>query len=312
MIWLASRQLRANALAVSVCLVGIVVVLVVTRPELNGLDSSNAIPSDIKSIRLLGTVLIAAPAFMGAFWGAPLVAHELESGTYRLAWTQSVTRQRWLAVKLVVLGFAAAVAVGVFTYAFTWWSLPLDDFGNRLGTANFGQRGIAPIAYTLFALALGTCAGALLRRTIPAMAATIIGFAVVRFSFQEWVRAHLAPTVEATVGSNVFGQISTAGSPADHTDAANGWVLSRRTISAAGQTLDNSQIDRLVRASCHITHNTGAGDLAACAHRIGIRDVVTMHRADQFWTLQTWEAASFVALAALLVALTFWSVRRLG
>jgi len=42
---------------------------------------------------------LATPALLGIFWGAPLIARELETGTCRLAWNQSVTRTRWLTVK---------------------------------------------------------------------------------------------------------------------------------------------------------------------------------------------------------------------
>jgi len=51
----------------------------------------------------LGLVVLVVPALIGVFWGAPLIARELETGTFRLAWTQSVTRTRWLAVKLGVV-----------------------------------------------------------------------------------------------------------------------------------------------------------------------------------------------------------------
>ena len=51
------------------------------------------------------------PVFIGVFWGAPLVARELETGTFRLAWTQSVTRTRWFAIKLTVVGASAVVVL---------------------------------------------------------------------------------------------------------------------------------------------------------------------------------------------------------
>ena len=78
------------------------------------------------------TILLGLPAVLGMFWGAPLVARELESGTFRLAWTQGRSRMRWLG-------------------------------------ANFG---IVPLGYAAFALALGITAGVVIRRTLPAMAAT--------------------------------------------------------------------------------------------------------------------------------------------
>ena len=74
-----------------------------------------------------GVLLMAlAPALLGAFLGAPLVARELEAGTYRLAWTQSVSRRRWLASKLTLTVGAAAFALGAASLAVTWWSAPLD------------------------------------------------------------------------------------------------------------------------------------------------------------------------------------------
>ena len=53
------------------------------------------------------TLVLVVPALIGMFWGAPLIAHELETGTFRLAWTQSVSRRRWLLVKMGLVGLAA-------------------------------------------------------------------------------------------------------------------------------------------------------------------------------------------------------------
>ena len=63
---------------------------------------------------------------VGVFWGAPMIARELEAGTSRLVWTQSVTRTRWLATKLGVAGVGAAV-VGLVGLVLTWWCAPIDD-----------------------------------------------------------------------------------------------------------------------------------------------------------------------------------------
>jgi hypothetical protein len=107
-------------------------------------------------------VFYAVPAIIGMFWGAPLIARELEAGTFRVAWTQSVTRARWLAVKLGLAGLASMAAAGLVSLMVTWWSSrvdPLDPFGmNRLQPAMFGTRGIAPIGYAAFAFVLGVTA----------------------------------------------------------------------------------------------------------------------------------------------------------
>ena len=225
MTWLAWRQFRANAVLAILFTVAVVIVLVATRGHIAHIGDPDKLSTGYKSLRLLGTALIGIPAFIGAFWGAPLLAHELETGTHRLAWTQTVTRRRWLATKLAVTSLAAVAITATFSLVFTWWSLPLDRFfGNRIGTANFGQRGVVPIAYAVFALALGTLAGTMIRRTLPAMAATLAGFLAARFAFQTFVRSHLLETVTVTLPNNLFGQRE--GNPT----TGGGWIISSKTV----------------------------------------------------------------------------------
>ncbi len=304
MTWLAWRQFRANAVLAILFTVVVVVVLIATRGHVAHIADPDKLSTGYKSLRLLGTALIGIPAFIGAFWGAPLLAHELETGTHRLAWTQTVTRRRWLATKLAVTGLATVAITATFSLVFTWWSLPLDRFfGNRIGTANFGQRGVVPIAYALFALALGTLAGTMIRRTLPAMAATLAGFLATRFTFQSFVRSHLLTTVTVTLPNNLFGQRE--GKPT----TGDGWIISSKTVDADGHTLTNAQIDRLVGHSCHVTKQTTTGDLGRCADRLGFHDVVRMHPGSQFWSMQGLETASFVLLALVLTAACFWWIR---
>jgi ABC-2 family transporter protein len=303
MTWLAWRQFRANAALAAVATVAVTVVLVLTRDHVAGVADPEELSTGYKSLRLLGTVLIGVPAFIGAFWGAPLLAQELEAGTHRLAWTQSVTRRRWLATKLGVTALAAVIVTGVFSLAFTWWSLPFDRFGNRIGTANFGQRGIAPIAYAVFALSLGTLAGAVLRRTLPAMAATLVGFFVARYTFQLVARRHILDPITISLPTNLFGQ-------REGLSASNGgWILSTRAVDAAGHTLPNDRVNDILADRCGLTRDSTQVEWMRCANRLGIHDLVTLHPANQFWPLQVWEAASFLTLAAILALVCFWWVR---
>ena len=94
---------------------------------------------------------------------------------------QSVTRKRWLAVKIGWMLLAAAVWGGVISALVTWWSGPNNAQQlNAFDPGRFDIMGIVPVAYSLFAMALGIAAGALLRRTLPAMAVTLAGFIAVR------------------------------------------------------------------------------------------------------------------------------------
>jgi hypothetical protein len=298
MLWLAWRQFRAQA-ALALGATGVVVVvLVATRGHVvdtYGATGSNDLTGFYVWLRLLGTALIGVPALIGAFWGAPLLTREFEDRTYQMVWTQSVTRNRWLATKLAVAGVVAVAVVAAFALVFTWWSGPIDATGNRIGSSDFGSVGVVPIGYALFGFTLGTLLGTILRRTIPAMAASLTGFMIVRMFVQKVVRSHLIGTESVSVPS--FGP-----------SGLDGWILSTRTVDMAGQTLSKSDAEGTLIAACNITRRTEDVDaaLAVCAQKFGIHDIAQVHTADQFWSLQAAELSLFVALAAITVALSFW------
>jgi ABC-2 family transporter protein len=298
MTWLAWRQFRSN---MTVALVGLVVgvtALVVSADHVKLVyrNGSNELTGMYVWVRLLGTVLIGVPAVIGAFWGAPLVASEIEAHTHRLAWTQTVTRRRWLASKFALPGFATMIFVGGFSAVFTRWSGPIDATGNRTGTANFAQRGIVPIGYALFALALGTLLGTLQRRTLPAMASTIAVFFVARLVVQKLVRPRLF--MSAHVRMPTFGSTS-----------YRGWVLESRTVDAAGRTLNG--VESQLISACNITRAAPDPNaaLAACARKLGIHDIARVHPDSHFWALQILETGIFVGLAAIALTIAFRSVQ---
>lgn len=304
MTWLAWRQLRSQALLATLTAAAVTAALLATHGRVAAAADPGNLPTPITSLRLLGTALVGLPAFIGAFWGSPLVARELEAGTQRLVWTQGITRDRWLGTKLMVVGTATVAFTGVCTSALTWWSVPFDEMANRIGPATFGQRGIVPVAYALFALALGTLLGLLVRRTLPAMAATLVAYFVVRFSFQTFVRPHLFATTTAERPSTMFG-------PDESRSAASeGWVLSSRAVDASGHALSPNGAESLVQEECNVVSSTTAEDLSRCVDRLGIHEVVQLHPAGRFWDLQVAEAGVLVLLALVLAFVSFWVVRR--
>jgi ABC-type transport system involved in multi-copper enzyme maturation permease subunit len=130
------------------------------------------------------------PALIGMFFGAPLVAREMESGSIQLFLTQSVSRARWLGSKILVVSLGSAVVGGLTSLMVTWWASPWDHY-NHLPFGTFDLRDIVPVAYSLFGFALGVFIGVLLRHTIASMAVTLALFGAALGAFGQWVRPHL-------------------------------------------------------------------------------------------------------------------------
>jgi hypothetical protein len=353
MIWLTWRQFRAAGAMMAAALAALAVILAVTGPGLaddystgiaacttGGGDCSDFVARFFQDHRSTGlavtAVLLVLPALIGIFWGAPLIARELDAGTHRLVWSQSVTRTRWLAVKLGLVGLAAVVAAGLGTLAVEWWSNPIDkaaaaaDDISRIEPLLFGARGIAPMGYAAFAFALGVTLGMLIRRTIPAMALTLAIFVGLQVAVPELVRPHLLTPTRATVEitpSNVqqFIFLGRNGPLEVGAQAAEkgAWVLSSHTVDVSGRAVDvitgHPSLSPM-SGPCAPPKNPptqqagGPGeDLAPCLAeltRLGYRQQVTYQPAGHFWPLQWRETAIYTALALALSGFCFWWLRR--
>jgi hypothetical protein len=352
MIRLSWRQFRLQAAVAFGLLVAVAIVFIATRGHLDHIYSvyakANAacvVSSDCRGVsislgkvdqllELIGTALVAVPALAGAFWGAPLIAREFENGTHRLAWTQSVTRTRWLATKLVVVGLASVVATGLLSLLVTWWSSPIDsDNTNRFGSGMFGERNITPLGYAAFGFALGVVAGLLIRRTLPAMASTIVVFLTVRIAFTYAVRPHLLSPVHKALaldpGSMGFGSTN-SGPPTLMPNPPNipsAWIYSTHIVDNTGHGLTA----QFVAAACPSLGGPTVGPppgsgaririavprsvqsaLQDCVTKIGAsyHEVVTYQPANRYWTFQWYETAIYLAAALALAGLCFWLIRR--
>jgi hypothetical protein len=285
-------------------------------------------------LELIGTALVAVPGLIGAFWGAPLIAREFENGTHRLAWTQSISRARWVSVKLALVGAASIAATGLLSFMVTWWSTPIDHSNmNQFGSGLFGERNVVPLGYAAFGFALGVLIGLLIRRTLPAMAATLAVFLGVRIAFTYLVRPHLlAPRhlVSSLDGANV-GYGSTNGGPASlfpqNPNLPNAWIYSTRFVDGSGHGLS----PHTVATACpglgfppggppagsggtvQIAAPPGAQDaLRSCATKLSAtyHQVTTYQPASRYWVFQWYETAIFLVAGLLLAAIVVWRIRR--
>jgi hypothetical protein len=340
--WLQSRTQNLVAIA---GLVGVAILTAVTGPHLvhlydttiaacQGQDACQAATTaflrNSNSLRRgLGILVMVVPGILGIFWGAPLVAREFEAGTYRLAWTQSVTPTRWLAVKLGVVGLASMAVAGVLSLMVTWWASPLDRAAmSRFAT--FDQRDLVPIGYAVLAFVLGVTAGVLIRRTVPAMASALIAFVGVRLAMTQWIRPHVIAPIHANLPITSARGLGFGPGPSGVTffDASpnipNALVVSHRLVDQAGHAPTASSLHQFLQAACPSIANPApppAGVVRApgnqavfhdCISQLSAKfhEAVTYQPANRYWALQWYELAIFLGAALILSGLCLWWVRQ--
>jgi hypothetical protein len=354
MTWLAWRQFRTQALVAIGALALLALVLIPTGVHLRHLYDLTVAPCTNGTSRVdcstaigafnahygslqgwLEFLILVVPAVVGLFWGAPLVARELETGTYRLAWTQSVTRTRWLVVKLTVVGVGAMAVSGLLSLAVTWWFSPFDRLA-RYQFGTFDQRDIVAIGYAALAFAVGVTAGVLIRRTLPAMAVTLVVFVTARLSFASWIRPNLlaARHLATRLDAQSMSFFSSNGGPLQlepgRPNLPGAWVLSTRIVDAGGHTLSPTvaahACPRLgiglpppppeaangsVKAAAPVPGDIRQG-LVSCVTKLSAHyhELVTYQPASRYWTFQWMEAAIFLAVAVALAGFCLWWVRR--
>lgn len=342
MIRLTFRQFRVETLTAVAALAAVAVLLAITGAHLADVNdafqtacatagdcasSTNPVVDAFRPLQIaLPVTVMVAPAIVGMFFGAPLIARELETGTFRLAWTQTITRRRWLAVKLGFVGLAAMAVGGLLTWMVGWWASPLDAITrDRFDPTNFGYHGIVPIGYAAFAFALGTTTGLLLRRTVPAMAVTLAGFVVARLAVMYWIRPSLAaplqaplPLSDAAPGFSLSALIG--GGPIDialrppEINLPNAWVYHAQVVDSAGSPPDQHVIEATCPALVQVAQSgrLTQADFQACIDKLSgtYHTVVTYQPASRFWPFQWAETGIFLAAAVALCGVTYWWIRR--
>lgn len=317
MIWTTWRQSRSAVLAVAAVLVLLGVAVIVTGNAVTSSYQSLGVAHCLNSrsgacsgildqfrsqfgpmVSLVGWVNLL-PALTGALIGGPLVARELESGTFRLAFTQGVTRRRWILTKVAGLACLALVVGAVLIALMSWWPMPWGLFGGHLQASAFDSQGVVPVAYFLLALALGTAAGTVIRRTVPAIAITLAIFVPFRVFTDFWLRPdYMAPIV---INSN-----PSYSGPAVPTGAL---VLSNNLLTRGGHLLSNA----IVGSICPASAVASKADFGRCLSAHGVVAQVMYQPPSRFWSFQFIEFGIYLALAALLFATAvWWTTRRLG
>ncbi|MGW6604446.1 ABC transporter permease [Streptomyces sp. NPDC055036] len=233
-----------------------------------------------------GVVLFALPGVVGAFVAGPLIGRELESGTYKLAWTQSVSPARWLMTKLAVPVVWTVVGATALVILYRWSRFQgpegvyTVEWYDRLGFAGIGPL---PVAYGLLGIALGALAGLLVRRTVLAMSVTALAVGGAMLAMITWVRPYLWPAETVTADSWHLPDL--------------GWTLGHGVLLASGERLD--------RVDCVDRMGSPCEKLPE-----GAAYFVDHHPASHLWPLQLMETGIVLVLAAAVVFAAFRVLRR--
>jgi ABC-type transport system involved in multi-copper enzyme maturation permease subunit len=295
MIWVSWRQSRSQAMACLGVLAALAVYAILLGSSMRTAFSHDGLAACLAHSR--GTACPAGvSAFMGefssevniAFWsvalivpgligvlvGAPLIARELEYGTWRLAWSQTVPRTRWLAVKLALVTGGLIVLGAAMTAVITWYRAPMDRLTGHLLHNIYDFEGLVLTAYILCAFGFAVLAGLLVRRSIPAMIAAFIPWLAIRLVVEFVFRPHfMTPLTTAPAQLN-------CGPPNGCGDG----------------------IGSVPQATGHI----GDWILGQPTHLVGF----LYQPASRFWTFQFIEAGIFVALTAAALGAAIWLLHR--
>ncbi|MFD9910111.1 ABC transporter permease [Streptomyces sp. NPDC059063] len=240
--------------------------------------------------------LLLVPLAVGAFTAGPLVARELEGGLHRFAWSQGDSPARWLAARLTV-GGALAVAAGLAVIGV--FELGGHDIVHAQGSLRWADPGIyaatgpAVVAYCLLAVAVGTLAGLLVRRTLLAMSATglVTGAALWLFSSVRWDLVPADTVVDS--GARAIEFWWPRNMPGD--------------VHLVGQGVTNAAGERFSPGEC-LPDPAPGSDCPADLH--AVQAYADFHPRSHFWYAQLIETGIVLALTAAAVYASFWILRR--
>jgi hypothetical protein len=258
---------------------------------------------------LIAGLLLAVPALIGAFTGAPVLGREMETGTFRYAWTQCFGGRRWTLAKLVPPAVVVAGAAGVFSLLFSWYAQPFFADGNQtpLAPTVFELRGVAFAAWTLAAFAIGALAGMLIRRAVPAIAATLAASAGLALAAGLYLRQHY---ITALVTSNPNVPDSAWASRTNVPGSA--WIISQQWYMG-GQPVSQSVLGQVLQGAPQLAGKGGVPQSSSVTQYLmqhGYTLWTTYQPASRFWPFQWIEGGWLLALSVLLIAATIWLVRR--
>lgn len=321
MTWLAWRQHRKEAMFTLAGLAALAALMIPTGLAMRGTFADlglagcvgaefpgaacemafNRFMDQYAVLQFVPILFFVLPLLVGLFWGAPLIAREVEQGTHRLVWTQGTSRRQWALVKFGLAGAIALAVATAYGLGVSWWIAPLfqADGLSRFEFFSFDAGGVAPIGYTLFAVALGVFAGTVWPKVLPAMAATLGGFVAVRLAVAILARPRYLPAETRT--QPIVGELAEMGE-------SNDWVVDQNVRHANGEVA----LDGRVVCGPDIAGPDGQPCGSSLGLELDAYNWQLYQPADRYWLFQGIETGVFAALAVLLLYLALRRIRRIA
>jgi ABC-2 family transporter protein len=319
--WVAWRRNRATVLGLGGLLAALSTYLVITSLQTHAAydDLGSCIPpitTDSCRIQwtsfvdshgdrgLMGPLLVVLPGIVGAVVGAPLIGRELESGVFRYSWTQGAGRMRWAVAVIIPVAIVSVVLMGALGLLVTWHNQPMVEAGSaqRLDTSSFPTTGLAVVGWTLLGFSVGVLAGLLWRRVVPAVATT----------FATWFGlAYLASVLRP----HLLTPLTTKGDiPVGGMEISEHWTKGGTPVSLAevSSVLDKVGVSMSEDGfSAHADKGSAAPpDPITFLSQHGYTHVHSYQPDSRYWTFQWIELGWLLVVSVVLLALTFWLVRR--
>jgi hypothetical protein len=253
--------------------------------------------------RIVSALILLLPLLIGAFTGAPLLARELETGTFRYAWTQGCGQRRWAIAKLALLAAILTAAAAVFSVIFSWYIQPFIADGqiNVLKPLVFGLRGVSFSAWTLAAFAISAFAGTAIRRTVPALAASLAAVTGLDLATAFLLRQHYRAPLIAHGG--------VPGLPPGRLGASS-WLLNSWTTGPDGKPVSQATInDVIAPAQARFQQSPNPGSFMAWMSQHHYTQSWAYQPENRFWPFQLTEGTWLLALSLILITATLWLLR---
>jgi hypothetical protein len=259
-------------------------------------DAIRAFTDNVTAEQSLLSWLSYLPVLIGVLLAASITL-EMEQGSYRLAWAQSVTRGHWTLVRLAIpILVGVAVSAG-FAALGSWWMQPLDRVEGALRPGSYDVQGVVPIAYLLLAFAITVAAGVLTRRTVPAIAGGVTAAIVIHLIVQTWLRPRFMAPI-----SRIWISGPSPVSPQDWVITGPG-TTTYLYVDRAGSYFSIDQVNAICTVPTSASSKTA---WASCLQSHGLGELVLFHPAARFWAFQGIEAGVLLAIVLVLLGLTAW------